>query len=191
MPHTSRHPDRRSPDEATAERLLSGQGAGPGATPGRQALADLLSAAALPATGHELAGEDAAVLEFLLAASPSGPRTWTRSGAYLRARKVPAMAAGGVLAVVVALGGTATAGALPTQLQKVAHTVFGAPAPGPAAPLPSARNSPPVPAAPSLATQGSHPIAPGQTERSGSGQGDTDDRNSQGGNGDSQGNRGG
>ena len=46
-----RHPaGRLSPEEALAERLLAGRGAGPGAPPGQQALERVLAAAARPAT---------------------------------------------------------------------------------------------------------------------------------------------
>ena len=51
-----------------AERLLAGQGAGPGAPSGHQALERVLAAAARPATRRELSGEAAAVAAFLLAA---------------------------------------------------------------------------------------------------------------------------
>jgi hypothetical protein len=131
------------PDAATAERLLSGHGADPGAASDERELALVLAAAARPATARELSGEQAAVAAFELAISESrsAGRAWTRPGARTRRlprpRRVSVLVAGGVLALAAALGGTAAANALPAPLQKMAHTVFGAPAPAPAVPRPS------------------------------------------------------
>ena len=58
---------RRSPDEAIAERLLTGQDAGPGASPAQHALELALLAAARPGTERELSGESAAVAAFVQA----------------------------------------------------------------------------------------------------------------------------
>lgn len=141
MPFVPSTDDWPWPDEATAERLLSGEDVGPDAPPDLQELALVLSAAARPATQRELSGEEEAVAAFMLAvATVPRAKTWARRGAETRvrtftlARKVPVLAAGGVLAVAVALGGTAAAGGLPAPLQSVAHTVFGAPAPTPPPP---------------------------------------------------------
>jgi hypothetical protein len=135
MPIPSGHADWRSPDEATAERLLSGQGTGPDAPPEEQTLALVLAAAACPATHRELSGEQAAVAAFELAVS--GPRLgapmWIRSGAgkarHALAHRIPVLISAGTLALLAALGGTAAAGALPPMLQKMAHSLFDAPAP--------------------------------------------------------------
>jgi hypothetical protein len=143
MPVSPGQTDWLSPDAATAERLLSGYGANPGAPSEDQALALVLAAAARPATARELSGEQAAVAAFELAISGSRSATWAwkrpgaRTGRRRRPRRVSVLVAGGALAVVAALGGTAAANALPAPLQKMAHTVFGAPAPAPAAPGPS------------------------------------------------------
>ena len=125
---------RSSPEEAMAERLLAGQGAGPGAPPGQQALERVLAAAAGPATQRELSGEVAAVAAFLLAARPDGSRArhrrhTSRPMARRPGYKLPAVTAALVMMMVVAIGGTAAAGALPGPLQRLAHTTFGAPAP--------------------------------------------------------------
>lgn len=128
--------DWPSPDEATAERLLSGHDAGPDAPADQRALALVLSAAARPATERERSGEQAAVSAFLAAVAVPSRRAWPLTRPGQRAarrplrRRIPLLATGGLLAVAVALGGTAAAGMLPAPLQRVAHTVFGAPMPG-------------------------------------------------------------
>ena len=130
-----RHPaSRPSPEDAMAERLLAGRGAGPGAPPGQQALERVLAAAAGPATQRELSGEVAAVAAFLLAARPDGSRArhrrhTSRPMARRPGYKLPAVTAALVMMMVLAIGGTAAAGALPGPLQRLAHTTFGAPAP--------------------------------------------------------------
>jgi hypothetical protein len=130
-----RHPaGRLSPEEAMAERMLAGQSAGPGAPPGHQALEQVLAAAAGPATQRELSGEVAAVAAFLLATRPNGSRArhgrpTRRPMARRPAYKLPAVTAALVMIMVLAIGGTAAAGALPGPLQRLAHTTFGAPAP--------------------------------------------------------------
>jgi len=86
MPNTFRQADRLSPEDETAERLLSGCPAGPGAPAGQQAVALVLQAASRPASERELSGEDAAVAAFLAVAGPartSGSRARTRG--WLRA----------------------------------------------------------------------------------------------------------
>src|SRR5215469_1816578 len=149
MPIVPDRADWRSPDEATAERLLSGYGADPGAPREEHALALLLGAAARPATLRELSGEQAAVAAFELAVRR--PRSRLRAPAWAsfwrtrfsRARRVPVLISCGVLAVAAALSGTAAAGDLPAPLQSMAHSVFGAPAPAPTGPRPSvSRQSP-------------------------------------------------
>ena len=115
------------------ERMLAGRGAGPGAPPGQQALERVLAAAAGPATQRELSGEVAAVAAFLLAVRPNGSRArhrrqTSRPMARRPAYKLPAVTAALVM-MVLAIGGTAAAGALPGPLQRLAHTTFGAPAP--------------------------------------------------------------
>jgi hypothetical protein len=114
--------------------MLAGRGAGPGAPPGQQALERVLAAAARPATQRELSGEVAAVAAFLLAVRPNGSRArhrrhTSRPMARRPAYKLPAVTAALVMMMVLAIGGTAAAGALPGPLQRLAHTTFGAPAP--------------------------------------------------------------
>jgi hypothetical protein len=117
-----------------AERLLAGRGAGPGAPSGHQALERVLAAAAQPATQRELSGEVAAVAAFLLAGRTNGSRARHRRRsrrpmARRPAYKLPAVTAALVTMMVLAIGWTAAAGALPGPLQQLAHTTFGAPAP--------------------------------------------------------------
>lgn len=137
MPIVPPRAERPFPDEATAERLLSGHGVGPDAPPDQRALALVLEAAARPATEWELAGERAAVAAFLATAGKPRLLSRPRIGTRPLYRRIPVLAAAGVVALVIAFGGTAAAGALPAPLQNVAHQVFGAPAPtpGPAVPV--------------------------------------------------------
>lgn len=136
MPIVPRRAERPFPDEATAERLLSGHGVDPDAPPDQRALALVLEAAARPATDWELAGECAAVAAFLATAGKPRLLSRPRIGTRPLYRRIPVLAAGGVVALVVAFGGTAAAGALPAPLQNVAHQVFGAPAPTPGPTVP-------------------------------------------------------
>jgi len=130
-----RHPaGRSSPEEAMAERLLAGRGAGPGAPSGHQAVERVLAAAARPATRRELSGEAAAVTAFLRAARANEARArhgrhGRRPAARRPAYKLPAVTAALMMVMFLAIGGTAAAGALPGPLQRLAHTTFGAPAP--------------------------------------------------------------
>jgi len=130
-----RHPaGRSSPEEAMAERLLAGRGAGPGAPSGHQAVERVLAAAARPATRRELSGEAAAVTAFLRAARANEARArhgrhGKRPAARRPAYKLPAVTAALMMVMFLAIGGTAAAGALPGPLQRLAHTTFGAPAP--------------------------------------------------------------
>src|SRR5215472_14658745 len=161
---------RPSPEEATAERLLAGRGAGPGAPPGQQALERVLAAAAGPATQRELSGEVAAVAAFLLAARPNGSRArhrrhTSRPMARRPAYKLPAVTAALVMMMVLAIGGTAAAGALPGPLQRLAHTTFGAPAPVGTGRPPAVGNPRGGDGTSSPATTGARPAAtPGGTQ---------------------------
>jgi len=121
-----------------ADRLLAGRSAGPGAPSGHQALERVLAAAARPATRRELSGEAAAVTAFLLAAKANGAHGsqarhrlhGRRPAARRPGYKLPALTAALTMMVCLVIGGTAAAGALPAPLQRLAHTTFGAPAPG-------------------------------------------------------------
>ena len=125
----ARRRTRLSPDEATAELLLASRRVGRHAPASDRTLELVLVAAAGPATERELAGEAAAVTAFL-AALPE-PELARR-----RPRRVPALAVAFALVAVVALCGTAEAGALPAPLQRLAHQAINAPAPSPAMRVP-------------------------------------------------------
>jgi hypothetical protein len=131
---SARRRARLSPDEAADERLLAGQGLDRQAPASQRTLELVLTAAAGPATHRELAGESAAVTAFL-AALPERERP---------PRRVPVLAVAFTLAALLALCGTAEAGALPAPLQQLAHQAINAPAPSPAmrVPQPSADVTP-------------------------------------------------
>ena len=123
-----------SSDEAAAERLLAAWRLDCEAPASERTLELVLAAAAGPATERELAGEWVAVTAFLAALEPErAPR--------LRPRRVPVLAIAVALIAVVALCGTAEAGALPAPLQLLAHRTIDAPAP---APSPAIRGLPPT-----------------------------------------------
>jgi len=119
-----------SPDEATAELMLARRRLGQHAPASQRTLELVLAAAAGPATDRELAGEATAVTAFL-AALPE-PEPARRRGP----RRIPALAAAFMLVALVALCGTAEAGALPAPLQRLAHQAINAPAPPPAVQVP-------------------------------------------------------
>ncbi|MFJ8011680.1 hypothetical protein [Streptomyces sp. NPDC096339] len=119
-------------DRATAEHLLAGAGAG--AAPGHDALAELLAAvsapaASVPADGGELPGEQAAMAAFRSARlAPVPPRMSTSVAPRKRKMRTPAMLLGAVAAAT--LGGVAVAagtGHLPAALG--GKPVSSAPAP--------------------------------------------------------------
>ena len=123
---SARRRARLSPDEAADERLLARQGLNRQAPASERTLELVLTAAAGPATQRELAGESAAVTAFL-AALPEPERARQRGP-----RRVPVLALAIGLMALVALCGTAEAGALPAPLQRLAHQAINAPAPSPA-----------------------------------------------------------
>jgi hypothetical protein len=135
---SARRRSRLSPDEATAELMLAGRRLGQQAPASQRTLELVLAAAAGPATERELAGETAAVAAFL-AALPE-PEPARRRGP----RRIPVLAVAFMFVALVALCGTAEAGALPAPLQRLAHQAINAPAPPPAmrAPQPSADVTP-------------------------------------------------
>jgi hypothetical protein len=133
----ARRRSRLSPDEATAELLLAKRRVGQHAPASERTLELVLAAAAGPATERELAGEAAAVTAFLAALpEPEQPRRGPR--------RVPVLAVAFMLVALLALCGTAEAGALPAPLQQLAHQAINAPAPSPAirVPQPSADITP-------------------------------------------------
>lgn len=133
----ARRRSRLSPDEATAELLLAKWRVGQHAAASERTLELVLAAAAGPATERELAGEAAAVTAFLAALpEPEQPRRGPR--------RVPVLAVAFTLVALLALCGTAEAGALPAPLQQLAHQAINAPAPSPAirVPQPSADVTP-------------------------------------------------
>jgi hypothetical protein len=127
---SARKRNRLSPDEATAELLLAARHLGRHAPAGQRTLELVLAAAAGPATERELAGETAAVTAFL-AALPE-PEPARRRGP----RRLPVLVVAFMLVALVALCGTAEAGALPAPLQRLAHQAINAPAPVPAMRVP-------------------------------------------------------
>jgi hypothetical protein len=135
---SARKRNRLSSDEATAELLLARRQLGRHEPASQRTLELVLAAAAGPATERELAGETAAVTAFL-AALPE-PEPARRRGA----RRLPVLVVAFVLVALVALCGTAEAGALPAPLQRLAHQAINAPAPSPAMrfPRPSADVTP-------------------------------------------------
>ena len=147
----------RSLDDAIAERLRASLDPGPDASRSQQALALILKAAAEPGTEHELSGEAAAIDAFMLATSPLRTRAVKQTVKRPHARKTPALVAAITTALVAGLYGTAVADALPSPLQRFAHSTFGAPAPGRPAPAltgPSHSGS----GAPTLNVTASHPV---------------------------------
>jgi hypothetical protein len=148
---SARKRNRLSPDEATAELLLARRHLGRHAPADQRALELVLAAAAGPATEHELAGETAAVTAFL-AALPE-PEPARRRGP----RRLPALAVAFALVAIVALCGTAEAGALPAPLQQLAHQAINAPAPPPATRVPQ----PSADVTPGPGATGSHPASAG------------------------------
>jgi hypothetical protein len=158
---SARKRNRLSPDEATAELLLGRRHLGHQAPASQRTLELVLAAAAGPATERELAGETAAVTAFL-AALPEPERARRRGP-----RRVPALAVAFVLVALVALCGTAEAGALPAPLQRLAHQAINAPAPSPAmrVPQPSADVTPDPGATGSRSAPGSS--GPSQESRTG------------------------
>jgi len=162
-----RHPaGRSSPEEAMAERLLAGRGAGPGAPSGHQAVERVLAAAARPATQRELSGEAAAVTAFLQAARANASqarhgRHGRRPAARRPAYKLPALTAALMMMMFLAIGGTAAAGALPGPLQRLAHSTFGAPAPADSGRPPAVGNPQDGQGTVRPATMASRPATPG------------------------------
>jgi hypothetical protein len=153
--------NRLSPDEATADLLLARRHPGRHAPADQRTLELVLAAAAGPATERELVGEAAAVTAFL-AALPE-PEPGRRRGP----RRLPALAVAIMLVALVALCGTAEAGALPTPLQRLAHQAINAPAPSPAmrVPRPGADVTPRPSATGSQSASGS--TGPSQESRTG------------------------
>jgi hypothetical protein len=148
---SARKRNRLSPDEATAELLLARRHLGRHAPADQRTLELVLAAAAGPATEHELAGETAAVTAFL-AALPE-PEPARQRGP----RRLPALAVAFALVAIVALCGTAEAGALPAPLQRLAHQAINAPAPPPATRVPR----PSADVTPGPGATGSHPASAG------------------------------
>jgi hypothetical protein len=115
------------------DRLLDGDLSTERAAPEVEALADLLSAAAGPASDRELAGQTAAVAAFVRERDVDGHR---RHATAARRRSMLATLLGTKLAAAAAAGAVgfgglaaaAYAGALPEPIQNFAHQTVGAPA---------------------------------------------------------------
>lgn len=134
MPELPRDDHELPIDPWTLEGLLADQRPSVDASaPGTSALADLVSAARLPAHDSELVGEDAALAAFV-AARDGVSSTHTRH----RRKSVLSTLIGSKLALAAAagavtLGGVSAAaftGSLPDAAQSLAHDVIGAPAAG-------------------------------------------------------------
>jgi hypothetical protein len=143
---SARRRTRLSPDEATAELMLAGRPLGQHAPASQRTLELVLATAAGPATERELAGETAAVTAFL-AALPE-PEPARRRGP----RRIPVLAVAFMFVALLALCGTAEAGALPAPLQRLAHQAIHAPAPPAAIRVPR----PSTDVTPGPAASGSH-----------------------------------
>jgi hypothetical protein len=148
---SARRRRRLSPDEATAELMLAGRRLGPHAPASQRTLELVLAAAAGPATERELAGETAAVTAFLAALPELEPAR--RRGP----RRIPVLVVAFMFVALVALCGTAEAGALPAPLQRLAHQAINAPAPPPAMLVPR----PSADVTPGSGATGSHPASAG------------------------------
>lgn len=134
---SSRMRARPSPEEAAVERLLARQRLERGAPASQRTLELVLTAAAGPATERELAGEAAAVTAFLTVRARQGRARWHAP------RRIPVLTAAVLLVAILALAGTAEAGALPAPLQRLAHRTIDAPAPTQLpAPAPTAHVTP-------------------------------------------------
>jgi hypothetical protein len=155
---SARRRSRLSPDEATAELMLAGRRLGQQAPASQRTLELVLAAAAGPATERELAGETAAVAAFL-AALPE-PEPARRRGP----RRIPVLAVAFMFVALVALCGTAEAGALPAPLQRLAHQAINAPAPPPAMRAPRPRAD----VTPGPGASGTHPASAGSSPSQGS-----------------------
>ncbi len=126
MPSFARRIIGRTLGAATAEELLAGRGAAPGAPASQQALARVLEIAAGPPTDRELADEAAYVAAFVLATSPAG----TRRGALPPVVRMVVQLTLAVVVTLLAVGSTAAfTGQLPARIQELAHVTLGAPAP--------------------------------------------------------------
>jgi len=189
---SARRRARLSPAEAADERLLARQGLNRQAPASERTLELVLTAAAGPATHRELAGESAAVTAFLAALAE--PEQARRRGP----RRVPVLAAAAGLMALVALCGTAEAGALPAPLQLLAHRTIGAPAPAPSpamrdqppsgqvTPGPGGTGSQPAPATHSLSQQSPTPSASPNPTHTDNGKGNGNGNGQGNGNGNSQ-----
>ncbi|KQX62098.1 hypothetical protein [Angustibacter sp. Root456] len=133
MPELPRDDHELPIDPWTLEGLLADERpAVDAAAPGTSALADLVSAARLPAHDSELVGEDAALAAFVAARDGALSPTRTRH----RRTSVLSTLIGSKLALAAAagavtLGGVSAAaftGSLPDGAQALAHQVIGAPA---------------------------------------------------------------
>jgi hypothetical protein len=108
-------------DHDTVDRLLAGRLDPADAPPGYAAVARLLAAATAPAGRDELAGERAAVVEFL-AVAHANPPTPSPRRAGMPSKLFRIKAAAVVIAAVLSLGGVAAAatGILPAAVQRMA-----------------------------------------------------------------------
>ena len=159
-------------DQATADRLLDGSGAGP--------LSDLLTAARAPGSVAELAGEAAALAEFRAATEAAAlsrrdaasPRRHEAPGQRSVLRRFITVKAASIAAAVL-LGGVAvaaTTGVLPLPLGPAPVTSSsGSAVPNPSTPTRPSEGS--TPGSPDPSTTPTGPASPGATATPGAGVG--------------------
>jgi len=140
-------PDRDVPDfprpnrrdvpvlsDASLAALLAGAEPPGGPAPELRPLAEALAGLRAKPAGDELEGEAATLAAFQDQFGPPGPACRpSRRRPLLLSRPLPVKAAAAIAAVVLSLGGLATAayaGALPAPVQRFAHDIIGAPSPG-------------------------------------------------------------
>lgn len=146
LPWTGRKDAPRIGD-AALEAVLAGAELPPDSQPELLSLGDLVTALTAAPASAELAGEAAAMTEFRNRSGVSVPIRQVRRRPHLIAQFLSAKAAVAAAAAVISVGGVtaaAYAGALPSSVQRLAHSAIGAPAApgttpgGPKAPKPPA-----------------------------------------------------
>ena len=141
-------PDAPLISDASLAALLAGARLPPGHPPELRPLAEALAELAGRPAEEELDGEAETLMAFrnYFGATEPAQRAAQNHRPRPRSRSLP-LGAAAAAATILGLGGLATAayaGALPAGLQRLAHDIVGAPAPGP---QPAASSSPAGPAA--------------------------------------------
>jgi hypothetical protein len=145
-------------DWATLDRLLAGRLDPGDAPPGYEAMARLVAAATPPVAADELAGEQAAIAQFL-AMTRAHPPTRTRSRPATPSRLIRVRAAAVLVVAALSMGGVAAAAT--GRLSRPAPVVADRPAPtapsGPAVRPPTRANSTAADPAATTAPRGQPP----------------------------------